>query len=62
MLILPSAFVFVITKMRFISLIYNFLYAILLKTYVLTHRNEADATGNIRFRNMDACQLVEELR
>lgn len=31
-------------------------------TYVLTHRNEADATGNIRFRNMDACQLVEELR
>ena len=31
MLILSSAFVFAIAKIRFISLIYNFLYAILLK-------------------------------
>lgn len=31
MLILSSAFVFAITKIRFISLIYNFLYTILLK-------------------------------
>lgn len=31
-------------------------------TYVLTHHSEEEGTENIRFRNMDVCQLVEELK
>lgn len=31
-------------------------------TYVLTHYNKANDTEYIRFKNMDVCQLVEELR
>lgn len=31
-------------------------------TYVLTHRNDTDATGNIVFKNMDVCLLLEELK
>ncbi|WP_290099574.1 dihydrofolate reductase family protein [uncultured Bacteroides sp.] len=31
-------------------------------TYVLTHHSEVDAIENVRFKNMDACQLVEELK
>lgn len=31
-------------------------------TYVLTHHNETNDTEQIRFKNMDVCQLVEELR
>lgn len=31
-------------------------------TYVLTHRHDADDTHNIRFRDTDACRLVDELR
>ena len=30
-------------------------------TYVLTHHNETNDTEQIRFKNMDVCQLVEEL-
>lgn len=31
-------------------------------TYVLTHQTKADDTKHIRLKNMDICQLVEELR
>lgn len=31
-------------------------------TYVLTHHPDTDDTENIRFRNMDVCRLVEELK
>lgn len=31
-------------------------------TYVLTHHIDTDHTENIRFRNTDACRLVEELK
>lgn len=31
-------------------------------TYVLTHHNKTNDTEQIRFKNMDVCQLVEELR
>lgn len=31
-------------------------------TYVLTHHSETNDTEQIRFKNMDVCQLVEELR
>lgn len=31
-------------------------------TYVLTHHDQTDDTEYIRFKNMDVCQLVEELR
>ena len=31
-------------------------------TYVLTHHPDMDDTENIRFRNMDAIRLVEELK
>lgn len=31
-------------------------------TYVLTHNAVSDDTENIRFKNMDVCRLVEELK
>lgn len=31
-------------------------------TYVLTHNSASDDTENIRFKNMDVCRLVEELK